>query len=120
MCIMAVDAEPSALDDLREKLCSAFPQQTVVAFGNPLDALKYAEEHPIDLLFTDVRLRPFDGYELIRTLRQKQAFYAYVVSGSREHPDDLSWMNVNGCYTKPVQSAELRELACRLSAPKTT
>ena len=110
MCILAVDAEPDSLRDLNEKLCMFFPKQTVASFSNPLEALKYAEGKKIDMLFTDVRLRPIDGYELIKALRQKQSFYAYVISGTREHPDDLRWMNVNGCYPKPISREELEQI----------
>lgn len=114
MCIVIVDADCETLRDLSEKLAAVFPNDTISAFGNPLEALKYAEGHKVDVLFTDVRLRPIDGYELIKALRQKQSFYTFIVSGSKEHPDDLSWMNVNGCYTKPVASSELLSLAARL------
>lgn len=110
MCIMAVDAEPVTLADLRQKLSAVFTGETIAAFTNPLDALQFAEKNRIELLFTDVRLRPFDGYELIRALRQTQAFRAYVVSGSREQPDRLDWMNVNGCFAKPIASEELQQI----------
>ena len=115
MCIMDVDAERESLEDLCRKLRATFPGATIAAFYNPLDALKFAEDNRIDLLFTDVRLRPFDGYELIKALRQKQTFYAYVISGTKEHPDDLAWMNTNGCYAKPITLEELRELRLSLT-----
>ena len=110
LCIMAVDAEPGSLQDLREKLILSFPKQTVAAFSNPLEALKFADQNKIDMLFTDVRLRPIDGYELIKAMRQKQSFYAFVISGSKEHPDDLRWMNVNGCFAKPITAEELMKI----------
>lgn len=115
MCIMAVDAQPETLADLREKLHAAFPKDTIASFADPLEALKYAERNKIDLLFTDVRLRPIDGYELVKVLRQKQSFYAYIISGTRECPDDLRWMNVNGCYAKPITAAELVEIKANIS-----
>lgn len=111
MCIMAVDAQPEALRDLCEKLQAAFPDETIAAFCSPLEALQFGEAHKIDFLFTDVRLRPFDGYELIHALRQMQMFRAYIVSGTREQPDHLEWMNVNGCFSKPVSAEDLRTLA---------
>lgn len=110
MCILAVDGDANALRDLREKLCTAFPEEVIAAFDNPLNALKFGTQNQVSLLFTDVRLRPFDGYELIRALRQKQTFRAYVVSGTREQPDHLEWMNVSGCFTKPVPLEELQNI----------
>lgn len=110
MCIVVVDADPESLEDLKGKLCAVFPSESVAAFNNPLEALKFGETNRISLLFTDVRLRPFDGYELIKVLQQKQNFFTYIVSGTREHPDDLRWMNVNGCFTKPVSVEELEKI----------
>jgi two-component SAPR family response regulator len=110
MCIVAVDADSGSLEELKRKLAEIFEHDSVAAFTSPLEALKFAESNKIDLLFTDVRLRPFDGYELIKALRQKQSFYAYIVSGTKEHPDDLGWMNVNGYLSKPVSLGELTEI----------
>lgn len=107
---MAVDAEPDFLKDLYEKLSAYFPRETVATFSNPLDALAYADRNRVDLLFTDVRLCPIDGYELIGALREKQSFYAYVISGTRERPDDLQWMNVNGFFPKPISREELAKI----------
>jgi response regulator RpfG family c-di-GMP phosphodiesterase len=113
MCIMAVDAGTDSLTDISKKLRAAFPKSEIVTFENSLDALKFGETHSIDILFTDVRLKPFDGYELIKALRRRQSFRAYIVSGSRERPDDFEWMNVNGCFSKPVFLSELMEIARR-------
>lgn len=113
--ILAVDPQPDSLRDLCEKLRRTFPEETVAAFGNPLDALQFGERNPFELLFTDVRLRPFDGYELIKALRQKRAFRAYVVSGSRDQPDRLDWMNISGSYAKPVSAEELARLKEQLA-----
>ena len=108
MNIVAVDQDERMLMDLKEKLGNIYPGTQVKTFKNPLDVLKFAEYNEIDLLFTDVRLKPFDGYEMIRALRQKRAFKVYIVSGSRENPDNLNWMNVNGCFSKPVTLEELK------------
>ena len=112
--ILAVDPQPDSLRDLREKLLRTFPGETVAAFANPLDALQFGEQNAFELLFTDVRLRPFDGYELIKSLRQKRMFRAYVVSGSRDQPDRLDWMNVSGSFSKPVSMEELGRLKAQL------
>lgn len=116
MCIVAVDAEPDSLNDLCTKIRAVFPKESVVPFQNPLEVLKFADQNSIQLLFTDVRLRPFDGYELIKTLRQTQSFFAYVISGTREHPDDLRWMNINGCFAKPITREELQQVKQKITA----
>ena len=107
MYILAVDACPESLCDLSDKLRQIFPEDTIASFSDPLSALKFGNTYGVDMLFTDVRLRPLDGYELIKVLQQKKPLFAFVVSGSAEKPDDLRWMNVSGCFTKPVSTEEL-------------
>lgn len=114
MNVLAVDVCPKSLHDLTDKLQQVFPEDTVTGFSDPLSALKFGNEHGVELLFTDVRLRPIDGYELIKVLLQKNPLFAYVVSGSPDKPDDLGWMNVSGCFTKPVDTMELLKLRHKL------
>jgi len=110
MNIAVVDHEKSGLEDLTHKLHRVFPKSHIYSFQNPLEVLKFVQKNHIDILFTDIRTRPIDGYELIKVIRQQQAFYAYVVSGSRDHPDNLDWMNINGYFSKPVSDKELIHL----------
>ncbi|MEG1684119.1 MAG: response regulator, partial [Oscillospiraceae bacterium] len=110
MNIVAVDHEPTTLEDLTKKLRTVFPTSIIKGFNNPIEPLQYAQSNKIDMLFTDVRLRPFDGYELIKILGQTQSFYSYVVSGSKEHPDDLRWMKVTGTFSKPITTTELTQI----------
>lgn len=113
--IAIVDQTAGDGKDLAKKLQAAFPKSEIVVYHNPLELLKASYSHKIDLLFTDLRLRPIDGYELIKAMRQTQPFFAYVVSGSREHPDNLDWMNINGYFLKPVSVAELTSLHDQLA-----
>lgn len=110
MYIIAVDSDKKALCEFEKRLHEVFTKETIKTFNNPLDALKYADQNTIDILFTDIRIKPIDGYELIKSIRQKQQCFAYVISGSKENPDDLSWMAVNGYYAKPVSVEELQEI----------
>lgn len=120
MNILAVDADPASLAALQTKLQGAFPDAEVTSFRNSLDAIKYGMSHTVNILFTDVRLRPVDGYFLIETLRARQTFLAYVVSGTREKPDSLDWMNVNGYFAKPITEDELLSVAKALDEKRTS
>jgi CheY-like chemotaxis protein len=68
--IMVVDDQASNRRVL-SRLASTVEQGVVVkAFGNPLDALAYADGHTPDLLITDYKMQPFDGDEFIRRFRR--------------------------------------------------
>lgn len=110
MSILAVDADKRTLQIMEANLHTVFPEEELAVFGSPLEAMKYAEHNRIEMIFTDVRLWSLDGYELIKVIRRKQQCFAYVVSGSREKPDDLRWMPVNGCFPKPITVEELKIL----------
>lgn len=119
MRILVVDAEKETRDDLAAKLGRRFPGSSIVSFGNSLEVLKFTANNKFDLLFTDVRIQPFDGYEMIRILRQQnQLFCTYVVSGTKNKPDDLRWMDVNGCFAKPVTENELAQVENALVYPE--
>lgn len=107
---MVVDHEQAALADLTQKLRTTFPGSVVKGYNNPIEPLQFAQKNKIDMLFTDVRLKPFDGYELVKILGQTQSFRSFVVSGTKEKPDDLSWMKVNGTFSKPVSLEELAKV----------
>ena len=109
--ILIVDPEERTRAELCKKVSRIFPRSSVASFCNPLDALKYSFANSFDILFTDIRLRPIDGYELIKALQQKQSFRSYVISGSRDRPDNLDWMRLSGYYAKPLALEELEAIA---------
>lgn len=110
MNIAAIDHDVDSLYDLTEKLKKTFAEYNVFSFTNPLDLLKFSKTEHIDILFTDIRLKPIDGYELMKLLQAEQSFLTFIVSGTKQHPDELSWMNINGFYAKPVTIEELTNL----------
>ena len=66
------------LDDepLPVELLSAYakqvPQLEVVAtFNNPLEAVAYIQNHPVDLIFLDIEMPHLNGLDLLRNLEKK-------------------------------------------------
>ena len=58
---------------VRRMIRFALPSElyTVVEAGDGIDALKYLENTPTDLLITDLKMPNMDGFSLIRELRSR-------------------------------------------------
>jgi two-component system response regulator LytT len=70
LTILAVDDEPTPLDDLARMLRSFPDVEDVECVSNGHDALVQASTHEYDAIFLDVRMPDLDGVELGRVLRR--------------------------------------------------
>ncbi|MGB2224955.1 MAG: LytR/AlgR family response regulator transcription factor [Polaribacter sp.] len=69
MKCLIIDDELIAREILR-KLCEGAGKITVMgAFGDALSAIKYLNQNEVDLLFLDIHMPNFNGFDLIKTLK---------------------------------------------------
>ena len=84
---LAIDDEPLAL-----KLVSGYIKQTpflelVGEFNNPLQAIEFLENEPVDLIFLDIHMPDLSGIEFARTVNREMkiifttAYEKYAVEG---------------------------------------
>ncbi len=84
---IAIDDEPLAL-----QLVSSYIEKTPAlelagAFDNPIDAMEYLEENPVDLIFLDIEMPDLNGIEFARLLENKPklvfttAYEKYALQG---------------------------------------
>ena len=67
-CII-IDDESTARAVL-EKLCESKPNLNVVGqFSNAIQAIKYLNENIVDLIFLDIHMPDFSGFDFIKTLK---------------------------------------------------
>lgn len=71
-CII-VDDEPLAIRLLTAHVQQVAGLDLVESFDNPLAALSYLRNHPVDLVFLDIQMPVFTGLEFARTLKPAPA-----------------------------------------------
>ena len=68
--VLIIDDQSTGRMILSEIVRSIDKKLDVVSFGDPLEALEYAQSQPVDLVLTDYKMPNLDGIETIRRLRR--------------------------------------------------
>jgi two-component system, LytTR family, response regulator len=103
-CIL-VDDEPLARQGL-EKLLSGIPAiELAESFGNPLDANKYLNDNPVDLLFLDIEMATMNGLEFAKTLVVKPLII--FITAYPQYALDSYEMDAIDYLVKPVRLERL-------------
>jgi two-component system response regulator LytT len=67
---IAIDDEPPALQLVRDHILKTPFLELAGSFSNPLDALEFLAENPVDLILLDIHMPDLTGLELARSLRE--------------------------------------------------
>lgn len=115
--VLVVDDEPDVASVLADILRSAGYEVHVAGSGN--EALRWLEDHPCDLLFSDVRMPDMDGITLWRTLKTrypKLAGHMALVTGDTLSANIAPLLAETGlpCLEKPFLPEEVLLLAARI------
>lgn len=70
--VLVIDDQASNALLVAEILSGIGPNVRVSTFNQPLDAMRYAEAHCLDLVVTDYSMPDIDGIEVIRLLRRME------------------------------------------------
>jgi two-component system, OmpR family, response regulator VanR len=78
-------------------------------FYKGLDALKCAEEKPLDLAILDIMLPDLDGYEICRRIREKHTYPILMLTAKEEEIDKITGLalGADDYITKPFRPLEL-------------
>lgn len=97
---MVVDDEPVAVRVIRRHLANLNDYEVVHASGDPLEAKRYLEEHPVDLLLLDIEMPELDGLQLVKTLQNPPAII--LVTAHRDYAVEGFEVNAVDYLMKPV------------------
>jgi two-component system, NarL family, nitrate/nitrite response regulator NarL len=109
--LLIVDDHPVLRDSLVNLLTAYSPRiQVLGQAGNVQDALTFAKKNPLDIVLTDLQMKPQNGIELINLLRQCQPSIRYVVFTALTDAESLLQAfdaGAEGFLTKDSEAKEL-------------
>ncbi len=116
MKTIIVDDELWAVNQLENSFHNRPNIQLVGCFRDPLQALRYAEEHPVDFALLDVKMNGMDGIELGRRLRQlyPNTIIVYVSSYPEYFSDAYRSVRADYYMLKPYRDEDVQDVLARV------
>ena len=116
LCVLAVDDERPALEDLARMLRASPTVEEVVCASSGDDALRLLSERAFDALFLDVRMPELDGLELAAVLNRFAERPAVVfVSAHEDAAVEAFALRAQDYLMKPVSRARIDEALARVA-----
>ncbi len=69
---IAVDDDPTALEILRKYAIKIPSFSLIQCFTEPLEALSYLDQQPVDLVFVDIEMGELSGIDFITIAKSKE------------------------------------------------
>ncbi len=106
--ILVVDDEQMILDML-EQILSASGFQVYTALGGK-KALELYEEHPVDLVLTDIKMPGVDGYHVLREIKKQHPETCIILMSGYSNEMSIHEaieMGADEFVIKPFKGAEI-------------
>ncbi|KGM07157.1 Response regulator [Methylophaga thiooxydans] len=115
--VLIVDDQSTGRTILEKVIQQISDNLQVSAFGNPVEALNWVNEHEPDLIITDYRMPEMDGVEFIRAVRQKPhcenvPIMMITVVSEKEVRYEALDAGATAFLTRPIDQIECRT-SCR-------
>lgn len=115
--VLIVDDQTTGRTILQKIIQQIDDNLDVTAFGSPLEALNWVEQHEPDLIITDYRMPELNGVEFIRTIRQKPhcenvPIMMITVVSEKEVRYEALEAGATAFLTRPIDQIECRT-SCR-------
>ena len=100
---------------IAEGVANLFPWQEIgfeaKAFCDPIEAMEYIQNHPVDVVMSDIEMPQINGLELARQVSKKGTKVVIISSHQNyEYFRSAIQLNVTDFLLKPIKSADI--IAC--------
>lgn len=111
MDILLIDVNPSTHSQLLSCMETAYPQDSIYDFTDPLLALKFGSNNPVDLLVVVLRMRIAMGQDIARILKRSHPNMRsiYVIDGPRRRQQVIEPMP-DAIIHCPVTAEKLKRI----------
>lgn len=96
---LAIDDEPLALELLEDNISKLPFLELVGSCSNAIDAMKFVQDHPIDLIFLDIQMPGITGLQFIKSLIHPPMII--LVTAYEKHAVEAFGLNVVDYLVKP-------------------
>lgn len=116
MNILAV-SDKERLITLREYLEIRFPKETFTLLSNPLDACRYGQTHPVDLLFAELSMKHANGLHVAKFVRMgnPEARICLLVDSEKlkpaHVPEGVEWILAYGELAESLHGEDMFRLS---------
>lgn len=98
---LIIDDEPLAISVIKKYIEEVDDLTCAGACANALEALKFLEEHPVDLIFLDINMPKLSGMEFLQTLKEPPLIV--ITTAYREYAVESYEYNVLDYLVKPIE-----------------
>ena len=113
-CII-IDDERHAINVLTHYVNRIPSLEIVASFTNPLQALQFLNERPVDLLFLDIQMPEISGIDLVRAIRGRPKII--LTTAYSEFVSDGFELEVTDYLLKPVSFPRFLKAVQRVTMP---
>lgn len=108
--ILAIDNDKKRLAKTAGLLRGVFPNDSIITEHNPLAAVRYACQNPIDMMFVALDIRPMDGIQLVQTVKKiREQTKVYITSGPRNLEEEFIFEDeADGFVSDPLTEEKIR------------
>lgn len=110
MMILIIDNDKKRLAGTADLLRRMFPNDSIMTEHDPLAAIKYACNNPVDMMFAALDMRPMDGILFVQAVKRVgEHIKVYITSGPKRLDDEFIFEDeADGFLSDPLTEHNVR------------
>lgn len=118
MKVIAVDDERGSLKTVTNAIKEADPTAELASFNNPIEALDFAKNNPVDVAFLDIEMPEMNGIELAKNLIEvNDQINIIFVTAYSDYAIEAIDLRISGYVMKPVMAEDIKKELDNLRNP---